>query len=119
MKTYKLHLMKGYKGEKIRRDDEIWSTKCRALYIINRRDFVRYHPDTVDLLLQTDLHFICQSLKRKSKGCNFKNYKQIARKNIGAYATVQYGEIKFNRWSNWVFDPYFKVVDKMERTKNY
>eukprot|EP00751_Fragilariopsis_kerguelensis_P018237 CAMPEP_0170852712 /NCGR_PEP_ID=MMETSP0734-20130129/12055_1 /TAXON_ID=186038 /ORGANISM="Fragilariopsis kerguelensis, Strain L26-C5" /LENGTH=166 /DNA_ID=CAMNT_0011223201 /DNA_START=66 /DNA_END=566 /DNA_ORIENTATION=+ len=44
-------------------------------------------------------------------GCNVKNYKRIARVVTGAYGTSRSGEIKFNQWSNWVFDPFFKVMD--------
>ena len=45
-------------------------------------------------------------------GCNVKNYERVAQEVVtGAYGTSRSGEIKFDQWSNWVCDPFFKVLD--------
>ena len=62
--------------------------------LIDRRQRGYHHPnnDNDNDTTNADLLYICQNLKR-------------------TYATSRSGEIKFNRWSNWVFDPFYKVLD--------
>jgi len=106
----KSDLKKGYNREKNQAKDEAFDPKCRALYIVNRREHIRYDPKTIAMDHKLDLLNIVRIMKRKSVGENPLLYERIAQLVTSGYAVPRGGEIKFQRFSYWVYDPFFSVL---------
>ena len=76
-KDMKNDLKKGYNREKNQAKDDSFDPKCRALYIVNRREQIRYHPDTIEMDLRLDLFNVVRRMKQKSVGSDRREYNII------------------------------------------
>ena len=99
--------------EKVKGLDEKFDLGTRALYIITNPSFIRYaNEDSERTLLESiDLRCICSNLVKKSNSMASKSHQERAILLFTAYAVGRGGKVKFNKFSNWVFDPRFNLTD--------
>ena len=109
-KKLRQDLRQGYKKIKISGEHEAFDPKCSALYIINKRELVRYSHNDMHILNQIDLHYILKNLKKNATVGN-QNHLKIARLSFAAHAACRMGELKFVRISNMVYDPKYRILD--------
>ena len=110
---------------KMRGEEETFDPKTKAIYIVNDPAFIRFsHNETsMHYAMQTDLRFILHQMMKKATLYGGRQYEYRVVILTTALSVARGGEVKFQRWSDWVYDPRFKVTDicwtEMKQVKKY
>ena len=102
----------GDKKEKIRGEDEEFDPKTAPIYFVNQPLLHRYSGrKKMSYIDNADLLHVAKNLIGNARlhGCN--NYVHRAQIMTSAYAISRGGEVKWMRFSFWVYDPRFAVID--------
>ena len=98
---------------KVKGCNEVFDPKIRSLYIVNQPGHIRFDDDESKMvaLEGIDIKSILRTMMLRGKKYGGKCYEHRAMLLTAALSVARGGEVKFLRYSDWVYDPRFRVTD--------